>query len=158
MKRILTAAVAAAFAAMVPMAQAATTDNNFNVAVTLTSVCEATNDSTQTVDFGTYAAFQTTVQSSNSVNLTFRCTRGYAPLSVAFDGGSGVGVLQGLQYTLVAGAPSTVAGTAATTATIGTGDAVTYAVSGTMPADQAGACAAASCGPTSHVRTLTVTY
>lgn len=162
MRKILTGAVVAAFAAMVPAAQAATTSNNFNVSVSLTSVCEATNSGTQTVDFGTYTAFQVAAQPSTSVNLTFRCTRGFAPTSVAFDTVNGLatgeGVLQGLQYTLTAGAPSTVAGTAATTASIGTGDAVTYAVSGSMPASQAGTCATASCGPTSHVRTLIVTY
>jgi spore coat protein U-like protein len=162
MKKVLTAAVVAAAFAMVPTAQAATTNNNFNVSTTLTSQCAATNSGTTTVDFGTYVAFQAGIQPSTSVNLTFQCTRGFAPTSVAFDvingTAAGVGVLAGLQYTLAAGAPGTVAGTAATTATIGTGDAVTYAVSGTMPAGQAGTCATASCGPTSHVRTLIVTF
>jgi spore coat protein U-like protein len=162
MKKILATAVIAALSAMSPAAQAATTSNNFNVSVTLTSQCAATNSGTTTVAFGTYTAFQAAAQASSSVNLTFQCTRGFAPISVAFDvvngTAAGVGVLQGLQYTLTAGAPSTVAGTAATTATIGTGDVRTYAVSGTMPAGQAGTCAVASCGPTSHVRTLIVTF
>lgn len=162
MKRVLTVAAVAAAFAMVPAAQAATTNNNFNVSTTLTSQCAATNSGTTTVDFGTYVAFQVAAQPSTSVNLTFQCTRGFAPTSVAFDvvngTAAGVGVLAGLQYTLTAGAPGTVAGIVATTATIGTGDAVTYAVSGTMPAAQAGTCATASCGPTSHVRTLIVTF
>jgi spore coat protein U-like protein len=161
-KRVLTAAAVAAAFAMVPTAQAATTPNNFNVSTTLTSQCAATNSGTTTVDFGTYVAFQVAPQASTSVNLQFQCTRGFAPTSVAFDvvngTAAGVGVLAGLQYTLSAGAPGTVAGTPATTATIGTGDAVTYAVSGTMPPGQAGTCATASCGPTSHVRTLIVTF
>jgi spore coat protein U-like protein len=164
MKKILATAVVAAFSAMSPAAQAATTSNNFNVSVTLTSQCAATNSGTTTVAFGTYTAFQAAAQPSSSVNLTFQCTRGFSPISVAFDvvngTAAGVGVLQGLQYTLTAGAPSTVAGTAATTATIGTGDVKTYAVSGTMPAGQAGTCAVASCGTSeaSHVRTLVVTF
>jgi spore coat protein U-like protein len=163
MNKILATAIVAAISAMIPAAQAATTNNNFNVSVTLTSQCAATNSGTTTVAFGTYTAFQAAPQASSSVNLTFQCTRGFAPTSVAFDvvngTAAGVGVLQGLQYTLSAGAPGTVAGTAATTATIGTGDAVTYAVSGTMPAGQAGTCVLApSCGPTAHVRTLIVTF
>jgi hypothetical protein len=162
MNKVLTTAVAAAMFGMFSAAQAATTNNNFNVSTTLTSQCAATNSGTTTVDFGTYTAFQLAAQSSTSVNLTFQCTRGFAPTSVAFDTvngtAAGVGVLTGLQYTLTAGAPGTVAGTPATTATIGTGDAVTYAVSGTMPAGQAGTCATTSCGPTSHVRTLIVTF
>jgi hypothetical protein len=143
-------------------AQAATTSNNFNVSVTLSSQCQATNSGTQTVGFGTYTAFQGSAINPAAINLTFQCTRGFPPVSVAFDvvngTAAGVGVLQGLQYTLTAGAPSTVAGTNATTGTIGTGDAVTYAISGTMPANQAGTCATGSCGPTSHVRTLIVTF
>lgn len=143
-------------------AQAGTTNNNFNVSTSLSSQCSATNSGSTTVDFGTYTAFQVAALPSTSVNLQFQCTRGFAPTSVAFDTvngtAAGVGVLVGLQYTLTAGAPSTVAGTAATTSTIGTGDAVTYAVSGSMPGNQAGACATATCGPTSHVRTLIVTF
>jgi hypothetical protein len=162
MKKILATAVVAALSAMIPAVQAATTNNNFNVSTSLSSQCAATNSGTTTVDFGTYTAFQVGAQAGTPVNLTFQCTRGFAPTSVAFDvvngTAAGVGVLVGLQYTLSAGAPGTVAGTAATTASIGTGDVVTYAVSGSMPAGQAGACATASCGPTSHVRTLIVTF
>jgi spore coat protein U-like protein len=162
-KRVLAAAAVAAAFAMVPTAQAATTPNSFNVSTTLTSQCAATNSGTTTVDFGTYVAFQIAPQASTSVNLQFQCTRGFAPTSVAFDvsatgTAAGVGVLAGLQYTLSAGVPGNVPGTPATTATIGTGDAVTYAVSGTMPGGQAGTCATASCGPTSIVRTLIVTF
>jgi hypothetical protein len=159
-----TAALAAvtALAVLIPGAQAATTSNNFNVTVTLTSQCAATNSGTTTVAFGTYTAFQAAAQPGSAVNLTVQCTRGFSPVSVAFDvvngTAAGVGVVQGLQYTLTAAAPTTVAGTAATTATIGTGDVKTYAVSGTMPAGQAGTCATASCGPTTQLRTLIVTF
>ncbi|HEX4331193.1 MAG TPA: spore coat protein U domain-containing protein [Usitatibacter sp.] len=160
MKRILIAAAILGAAAL--PAQSATTSNNFNVSTSLTSQCQATNSGSQTVDFGTYTAFQPGPQAGTSVNLLFQCTRGFAPTTVAFDvvngTAAGAGVLVGLQYTLSAGAASSVAGTAATTATIGTGDAVTYAVTGSMPALQAGACATSACGPTSHVRTLIVTF
>jgi len=144
--------------AMVLPVQAATTSNSFNVSLTLTSQCAATNSGTTTVSFGTYTAFQAAAQPGSSVNLTFQCTRGFAPTSAAFDTGSVVGVLLGLQYTLTAGAPGTVGGTPATTATIGTGDVVTYAVSGSMPGGQAGTCVGSSCGPTTAVRTLIVTF
>src|SRR5476651_384916 len=127
LKRVLAAAAVAAAFATVPTAQAATTPNNFNVSTTLTSQCAATNSGTTTVDFGTYVAFQGTAQASTSVNLQFQCTRGFAPTSVAFDTvngtAAGVGVLAGLQYTLSAGAPGTVAGSPATVTSIGTGDA-----------------------------------
>ena len=161
LRRAALVAVAGILAA-IPGAQAATTSNNFNVTVTLTSQCAATNSGTTTVAFGTYTAFQAAAQPGSAVNLTVQCTRGFSPVSVAFDvvngTAAGVGVIQGLQYTLTAAAPTTVAGTAATTATIGTGDVKTYAVSGTMPAGQAGTCAVSSCGPTTIVRTLIVTF
>jgi hypothetical protein len=155
-------AVAGLFA-VIPGAEAATTSNNFNVTVTLTSQCAATNSGGTTVAFGTYTAFQGPAALGSAVNLTFQCTRGFSPVSAAFDvsatgTAAGVGVIQGLQYTLTAAAPTSVAGTAATTATIGTGDIKTYVVTGTMPGGQAGTCAAASCGPTTIVRTLIVTF
>ena len=146
------------------MVHAANTANNFDVTVTLTSQCKVTNNATQTVGFGTYVAFQAAAQSQSGTGaaLAFRCTRGFAPTSTAFDTvngtDAGVGVLQGLQYTLsntpVANAP----GTAASVTTIGTGDVREYTITGSMPADQAGSCATASCGLTTHVRSLIVTF
>ena len=94
------AAAAAALGLFLPAAQAATTSNNFNVTVTLSSQCAATNSGTTTVSFGTYTAFQAAAATSNSVNLTFQCTRGFSPVSAAFDvvngTAAGVGVVQGL--------------------------------------------------------------
>ena len=164
MKKLLLSAAIAASLGMIPTVQAATTTNNFNVSVTLSSQCQVTNDATQTVNFGTYTAFQAAPQASvSSAGLTFRCTRGFAPVSTAFDAGgnstaAGVGVLVGLQYALTAAAGVTTPGTAATSAIIGTGDSVLYTVSGSMPADQAGTCGAATCGPTTQVRQLIVTF
>ncbi len=157
------AAAAAALGFIAPAAQAGTASNNFTVSVTLTSQCTAGNTGTQTVAFGTYIAFQAAAQPAPGVGLTVTCTRGFSPVSTAFDvsatgTAAGVGVIQGLQYTLTTTGPTTTAGTAATTATIGTGDTKTYTVSGSMPSGQAGTCAGASCGPTTVTRTLIVTF
>ncbi len=159
-----TLVAALTFASAAPVLQAATTSNNFNVTVTLTSQCQQTNTGTQTVAFGTYVAFQAAIQSSSTASLTYRCTRGFAPVSTAYDAlpaestTAGIGVIQGLRYTLATGTAVTAPGTPATSAGIGSGDVVTYAVSGTMAADQAGACTTASCGPTTQLRTLIVTF
>ena len=149
-------------AATIPAVSAATTNNNFQVSVSLSSQCRATNDATTTVNFGTYTAFQTGAATGTAVNLTFDCTRSFSPTSVAFDvvngTAAGVGVLQGLQYTLTAALPTSAAGLAATTTSIGGADVKTYNITGTMPALQAGTCATAACGPTAHTRTLIVTF
>lgn len=153
---------ATSLAMTVPVAQSATTSNTFNVSVTLTSMCEATNSGSTTVAFGTYTAFQQSALSATGVSLTFRCTRGFAPTGMAFDTvngtAAGVGVLGGLQYALTAATPVTTNGTAASATSIGTGDTVTYGISGSMPADQAGACSTSSCTPTAQQRTLIVTF
>ncbi len=139
-------------------AQAGTANNNFTVSTSLTSMCTATNSGTQTVDFSTYTAFQAGVQNSTTVNLLFQCTRGLTAPTVAFDTGSGAGVIAGLQYNLTAAAAVFTAGTAATTASIGSGDQYSYAVSGTMPANQAGTCATTSCPGVTQARILIVTF
>ena len=167
MRKLVFKALAAALilASITPMLQAATTTNNFNVTVTLTSQCQVTNNSTQTVAFGTYIAFQGAVQTASTATLNFRCTRGYSPVSTAFDvvnapdsTTTGIGVIQGLQYTLTNTPVLSVAGTPASSTTIGTGDIRGYTLGGSMPADQAGTCAVASCGPTTQVRALIVTF
>lgn len=166
MRKFIFKALVATFtlAAVTSAVHAGTTTNNFDVSVTLTSQCKVTNDATQTVSFGTYVAFQTAAQpqSGTGAALTFRCTRGFAPTSTAFDTANGtdvgVGVLQGLQYTLTNTPVTNAPGTPASVTTIGTGDVREYTITGSMPADQAGACATASCGPTTHVRGLIVTF
>jgi len=158
--RLLAAALAVAMT--MPVMAAQTVNNNFTVSVQLASLCMAKNSGATTLNFGTYTAFQGTAQTPAApVTLTFDCTRGLAPVSVAVDTtngtAAGVGVLAGLQYALTASSATTVAGIAASTSTIGTADAVSYSVSGTMPADQAGTCGTATCSA-SHTRTLIVTY
>jgi hypothetical protein len=154
-------AAALALATAIP-ASAGTVSNGFNVSVNLASKCVATNVSAPTLDFGTYTAFQgSAAVPATPVTMTFDCTRGLAPVSVAFDTtngtAAGVGVLVGLQYSLTPTALATVAGTAASTATIGTADAVSYSITGSMPSNQAGTCGTATCAG-SHLRTLIVTY
>lgn len=162
MKALRPIVAAIALVSAATAADAATVNNNFTVSVTLASRCVATNSGAATLDFGTYTAFQGSAQTPAApVSLTFDCTRGLAPVSVAFDvvngTAAGVGVLAGLQYSLSASSATIVAGTAASTATIGTADAVSYSVNGSMPANQAGTCGTATCAA-SHTRTLIVTY
>ena len=168
-KLLMSAAMAAMFGAVVPAAQAATVSQPFNVTVTLTSVC--TMAAIGDLAFGTYTAFGAAV-AATPTNAVLTCTRGLTGVSAAFDIGvdrtssaiqtspTGEGVVAGLNYTMTATrsavAPGLVA-TAGAPGSIGTADQWTYAISGNMPANQAGTCATASC-PATQVRTLTVTY
>src|SRR5688500_6858078 len=151
MKKILAAAVFAAIA--MPASAASPVPNNFTVQVSLSSQCEATNDGVGVVDFGTYTAFVGPSVAAPTAALTFRCTRGFAPTGVAFDTGSGDGVIAGLNYSLSVAAPVVGAGTAATVGVAGTADTRSYTVTGTMPATQAGGVGAAT-----QVRQPILTY
>lgn len=147
--------------ASLPVTQAADISNSFAVTVSLTSQCRAKDTGTKTLAFGTYAAFQTSAQTATGINIEFECTRGFAPTSVAFDTTNGTaiggGILAGLNYDINFATAVVTAGTAATSAadSIGTADVRSYAITGTMPANQAGATAT---GEQSHSRTLIVTY
>ena len=151
-----------ALVAVVPVANALTASNNFTVTATLSSACQVSNNLTQTINFGTYTAFQASAITPAAISLIFNCTHNYPPISVAFDAvngsAAGLGVLNGVAYSLTAAAPTTAAGANATTTVAAGQDVVTYAVTGTMAAAQPGQCATASCGPTSHTRTLILTY
>jgi ABC-type thiamine transport system substrate-binding protein len=150
-------------------ALAATVSATFNASVTLNSVCRVkTGSDNQTLTFGTYDAFQGTPKAATSINIDFECTRGFAAApTVAFDTGTnmtstasaatatGAGVVAGLNYTLAVAAGVNTPGTAATTTGIGTPDTYRYAVSGSMPAGQAGT---NSTGVQTQVRLLTITY
>lgn len=173
MKKFVASALAAAslIITVVPVAHAATVDSTFAVSVTLASQCKATNSGATTVAFGTYTALQPGALSATPALVTFDCTRGLTPVGFSFDAINGTttggGVLAGLNYILSAAAAS-VGGTPATAAAAanGTADVFTVTVNGTMPALQAGQCGtdgatAAVCSPntpTTHNRTLTVTY
>jgi spore coat protein U-like protein len=148
---------------------AANVSATFNASVTLTAVCRVkTGSDAQTLNFGTYDAFQASPQAATPINIDFECTRGFAAApNVAFDTGAdktssaagatatGAGVVSGLNYTLAVGAGAITAGTAATTAAIGTPDTYRFAVSGSMPSGQAGT---NSTGVQTQARQLTITY
>jgi len=151
-----------------PQAYSATVSANFTTSVTLTSKCRVKSGSdNQTLSFGTYEGFSGSAVSATSINIDFECTRGFgAAPTVVFDTGTdktssaagstatGEGVAAGLRYTLAVTAGALTAGTAATTADIGTPDTYRYTVSGSMPAGQAGTAGVAS----TQARTLTITY
>jgi hypothetical protein len=166
MKKLISiGAIAIASLAVCGAVQAQTTVNsNFTVTATLVSKCEATNNATGVIAFGTYTAFQTTDIGPIAVSpaITFRCTRAITAPTAAFDaaGGGQNGLIPGanLRYTLSApvGTKSTT-GTAATTAAIGTPDVYSFAFDGTLLANQAGNNAGNNVVST-DTRTLIVTY
>ncbi len=150
-------------------AMAANVSADFNASVTLTSVCRVkTGFDNLTLDFGTYTAFQAAAQPATGIDIDFECTRGFgAAPTVAFDTGTdrtssaagstatGAGVVSGLNYTMAVAAGVNTAGTAATTASIGTPDTYRFAVSGSMPSGQAGT---NTTGVQTQGRQLTITY
>ena len=152
-KLALTAALALAGLVAAP-AHAATTDNNFNVTVNLTSAC-LVNTAATALNFGAYTAFGSAATPAPTTSITFKCTRGLTISGVAFDTGSGAGVVAGLNYGMSVGTVATAAGTAATASVTGTADVLTYVVTGSMVAGQAGAGAG---GAASSARILTITY
>lgn len=113
----------------------------FPVSIFTPSVCNIST-APGTVAF-TYTAFGPVQNASTPFGVT--CTN-LLPYTMALD--ALVGVVAGLQYTVGLSAAGNT----------GTGVQQNYTVNGTMPAGQAGACATASCGPTTQMRTLTVTY
>jgi spore coat protein U-like protein len=165
-KTILMLAGLASTLAFVPAAQAATVAGNFNVTVSLTSVC--TMAAVSDLAFGTYTAYQTGAQVATPTTATVSCTRGLSGFTAAFDavapgstaaGASanavGAGVLAGLQYDITATPSAVTGGVAATASTIGTSENHDFTISGSMPAAQAGVL---STGVQTQLRTLTITY
>lgn len=152
MKKLLLSSLAVAAVAMGSSAMAATsTTTSFTVSVALTSTCRAGATTGTGVDFGAYTAFQAAAK-TGVVGPTYSvdCTRNLASApTAAFDTtlgtAAGDGVVAGLNYKLTAAAAVVAAGTAATAATsgqaaTGNGTATNYAfaITGAMPADQAG--------------------
>jgi hypothetical protein len=169
MKSFNLAFAACAIAVLSQPATAATVSADFNASVTLTSVCRVkTGSNNLTLSFGTYTAFQVAAQPATGIDIDFECTRGFgAAPTVAFDTGTdrisstagatatGAGVVSGLNYTMAVAAGVNTAGTAASTASIGTADTYRFAVSGSMPAGQAGT---KTTGIQTQARQLTITY
>jgi hypothetical protein len=147
---VLTAALALATFTMSSFAL----DQSVNVGATLTSVCKAQTPGAVALSF-VYPAFSAAPVPATPVNVTFECTRGFgqAPV-VSFNGGSGVGVVAGLQYTMAATNTGGSVGAAATTTSIGAPTTYIYTITGTMPDGQAGDAAASA----TDARTMTITY
>jgi spore coat protein U-like protein len=105
-----------------------------------------------TIAFGTYTAFQVSAKTANTTFIT-TCTN-LTPYTLSLDAASGV--VSGLNYSLLLNTSAS-GGIHPFGPVPGTGSAQTYYINGTMPANQAGSCAGASCAG-SNVHTLTVTY
>lgn len=90
-----------------------------------------------------YTSFQQSA-SSASTSYAVRCTSGL-PYTMSLDATRGT--LLGLTYNLSLG----------TSASTGTGVAQDHVINGTLPANQVGTCATATCSAT-QTRTLTITY
>lgn len=171
-----TFAVAAMFSAS-PASQAATVGGNFNVSVSVASLCTLTTAVTPTLDFGTYTAFGSASIPAPTAALAFDCTRGLTAPTMALDAvngtstatgavggaaatGDGVLPVVGLNYHLSVAGSKTGTGVAPTTApgNIGSADTYTFTITGSMPSGQAGTCTTGTCGPDTQLRTLTITY
>ncbi len=145
------------------LAQADTVSSPFQVTVTLAQKCLAdTGNGTPVIAFGTYTAFDPAISNvAASGPIKFNCTRGLTPVSAAFDtaGGGTSGLLSpaNLRYTLALTGPTTAAGTAATTAIIGTADAHSFTFTGTLIGGQAGNTAGNATVSTDN-RTLVLTF
>jgi len=173
MKKLLTlGAIAGAFAAMTPVANAAQASSTFDVSATLTSACKIGTFSGSGVAFGTVTAF--VAPSNATTTATVSCTRTFAAPTMNFDaapvgGGTGsssaasatptgAGVLPGnqLRYTLGAALGIVTSGIAPTTTGLNAQDADdrTVTVTGAMAA-QAGTDGA---GASTHTRTLFINF
>lgn len=169
MKKLLLSSLAMAALSLASLsASAASVTGDFNVSVTLSPLCKSTS-TVQTLAFGTYMAINQATDLSATAAIKFDCTRNLAAPVVSFDSEAAsdttYGVLAGLNYKVVVGAPTTTNGAAATAAAGGVGSAKSYSygLTGTMAAGQAGDCAgatAAACNvsTTSATRTLMLTY
>ncbi len=165
MKKILTSIFAAAMVAIAaPSTQAATLGPaNFNVTASLAAACTITSVGTPVLAFGTYTAFQAAAATATAP-ITIQCSRSLAAPTFAFDGGTGYGVLAGLNYNVTAASAITTTGTAATAVAggVGTADVRTITLTGSMAAGQAGDCAAGNAAACAAVqtatRTITITY
>jgi len=144
-KLITSAAAAATFAVMIPVAQATdTAPASFNVTVNLTSGCAVTSAPTD-VAF-TYTSFQPGAATSTGGAFSVRCTN-TLPYTMALDATAGTVI--GLNYTLALSAAG------------GTGAGLTaanYTVNGSMVSGQSGTCGTTAVCTGSQARTLTVTY
>lgn len=136
---------------------AGTNPQTFAASITVPAVCSVST-APGNISFGSYTAFQA---SAITQNTTFGiiCNQNLTPYSLDVGGGAqGAGVVgtDSLRYELLVSTSSS-GGSNPLSSLTGSGLTQTYWINGTLPAGQAGTCAAASCLQ-SETRTLTVTY
>lgn len=159
---LILAAAALGFAAA--SVSAGTAAGDFTVTANLTPKCLVKGTPTG-VTFDYDALNGVTAKTDGAV--VFTCTRGFgasptveldtatdATAGAAGQGTTGAGVVQGLQYTLVVAPGTRALGGAATTASIGSADEYSYAITGNMAAGQAGDASKSN----TQTRRLTITY
>jgi Spore Coat Protein U domain len=147
MKKLLLIALLGFVGAGTGVATAGTAVGNFNVNITLTSVCQLTGPAD--LDFA-YTSFQPGASAGSGGAFSVQCTN-LLPYTIALDQTAVIDNAVNLAYTL---GLSAAGGT-------GTGVAQAYSVTGSMAASQAGNCATGSCtnaAATNKTRTLTITY
>lgn len=128
-------------------ATAGTATGNFNVNITLTSVCQLTGPAD--LNFS-YTSFQAGASTGTGGAFSVQCTNSL-PYTIALDQTNVTDDAVNLAYSL---GLSAAGGT-------GNGAAQSFSVTGTMAGAQAGTCATASCtnaAATNKTRTLTITY
>lgn len=157
MKFLATLSVAFATLAFSSPVLAQSTSKNVAVSATLTSVCRFTTSADLTIALGTYAAFQSGAL-SNTGSANIECTRHSNTPTLSFD--STVGLINGLTYTVAAGAFVEVEAGAAPNGTdptaLGTPRTGTVTVTASIPGGQAGSGAGGA--PATGTKILTVAF
>lgn len=176
MKKLLLSSLAVAALSLASLSASAITFTStaFNVTVTLTSTCRAgLVGGNAGVAFGGYTTFGPAITGIVGPTYSVDCTRNLTTTAptAAFDvvngTAAGDGVVAGLNYKLTAAAAVVTAGTPATAATSGqttpgNGSATNYAfaITGNMPANQAGSVVAAGepLSATTQSRSLIISF
>lgn len=141
-------AVASSLACSSAFAAATTVPQTFNVKATLNAQCKSVTVGVPNVDFGVYTAFVGPATAAPTASIKFECSNGLPLIGAALD--ATTGSLVGVTYNLALGADTVSASGAGAAG----GTTHTYVVTGSMVGGQAGDTA----GPTSVLRTLTISY
>jgi spore coat protein U-like protein len=137
-----------------PQSVPAGTPKTFAVNITVPAICTI-SPVPGTVAFGTYVAFGSALTTNTTFGMTCNQTLTYG-LDIGATAGGVVGG-NSLYYTLGLSTTSS-GGSNPLNGRTGNGLVQTYYINGTMPAGQAGTCAAGTCANQTETRTLTVTY
>ena len=140
--------------AIAPAVLGGTNPQTFAVSISVPSICTLPS-TISNLAFGTYTAFGSALTASTNFGMT--CNQNLPIISLDVGTSGGVLATDSLYYTMAINTTNS-GGSNPLNGLTGTGTAVTYYINGTMPAGQAGVCAAASCAAQSETRTLTVTY